>query len=315
MEMVSYMGFPGHVRLANERAELLVSTDYGPRIIRYALAGGENVFGEIPPSEQARSTPFGDDWHIYGGHRLWHAPEDPVRTYWPDNRPVKVERQGASVAVTQAVEGNTGLEKSMHVTLDPTSAAVTVVHRITNRGAFDVELAVWALTVMAKGGLGIFPNAPFVPFPEGLLPARPIVLWPYTKLNDPRWTFGDRCFRLRQDPSRPDPQKIGLHNGEGWIAYAWRGLVFLKTYCPASGPHADFGCNTETFTDDRILELETLSPLVRIPPGGAAEHTERWSLFRAEIGDDEASIADALSPHVAEAQTHAIRPSGLVTPG
>lgn len=302
MEKVPYLGYPNNVRLANDRAELLLSTDYGPRIIRYALAGGENVLGEIPPAEQGNPTPFGDDWHLYGGHRLWHAPEHPVRTYWPDNQPVTAGEHGHTVTLTQLVEPNTLLQKQMEVTLHPASTRVTIVHRITNRGAFDVELALWALTVMAKGGRGIFPNAPFVPHPEGLSPARPLVLWPYTKLRDPRWTFGDRYFQLRHDPSRADAQKLGFYNAEGWIAYARRGLVFVKAYDPMPGPHADFGCNTETFTNDLILELETLGPLVKIPPGGAAEHTERWSLFAAEIGDEEASIAGVLTPLVAEAR-------------
>lgn len=301
METIQHMGIPGHVRLANERAEVLVSTDYGPRIIRYALAGGENVLGEVPPAEQGKPTPFGDDWHIYGGHRLWHAPEDPVRTYWPDNHRVAAEVHGLTVTVTQPVEPHTRLEKQMEITLDPASTRVTVLHRITNRGAFDVELALWAMTVMAKGGRGIYPNAPFVPFPEGLLPARPLVLWPYTKLGDERWRFGDRYLQLRQDPSRPDPQKIGMYSEEGWMAYLWRGLVFVKSYEPRPGAHADFGCNTETFTDHTILELETLGPLARIPPGGAAEHVERWSLFQADVGEDEAEIAATLTPLVEEA--------------
>lgn len=301
MKRVAYLGFPGNIRLANERAELLISTDFGPRILRYALASGDNVLGEVPPAEQARPTPFGDEWHLFGGHRLWHAPEHPVRTYWPDNQPVKAEQHGNTVTVTQPVEPHTGLEKQMTVTLDAVSPRVTIVHRITNRGAFDVELALWALTVMARGGRAVFPNAPFVPFPEGLLPARPMVLWPYTKLHDPRWTFGDRYLQLRQDPSRSDPQKLGFHSGEGWMAYAWRGLVFVKTFAPAPGPHADFGCNTETFTDAAMLELETLGPLVKIPPEGRAEHTERWHLFQAEIGEEEAAMADVLTPLVDEA--------------
>lgn len=299
---MTHPGIPDHVRLANERAELLLSTSFGPRIVRYALAGGENALAEISPAGQAKPTPFGDDWHIYGGHRLWHAPEHPVRTYWPDNQPVKHETHGNTVTLTQPVEPNTHLEKQMAVTLDPVGARVTIVHRITNRGAFDVELALWALSVMPAGGRAIFPNAPFVPHPEGLLPARPFVLWPYTKLNDARWTFGDRYFQLRQDPSRTDPQKLGFYCAEGWVAYARGDLVFVKTYEPAPGPHADLGCNTETFTNELFLELETLGPLVKIPPGGYSEHTERWSLFRAEMGDDEASIADVLTPLVDEAR-------------
>lgn len=302
MEKVSYLGYPGNIRLANERAELIVSADFGPRILRYALAGGENVLGEIPPNEQATSTPFGDDWHLYGGHRLWHAPEHPVRTYWPDNQPVQAALHGTTLTVTQPVEPHTQLEKQMEITLHPTSTRVTIVHRITNRGFFDVELAVWALTVMARGGRGIYPNAPFAPHPEGLLPARPLVLWPYTKLHDERWRFGDHLFQLRHDPSRTDAQKVGFFNAEGWIAYAYRGLVFMKAYDPMPGPHADLGCNTETFTNHLILELETLGPLVKIPPRGTAEHTERWSLFQADPGDDEASMVRVLTPLVEEAQ-------------
>jgi hypothetical protein len=302
MENVSYLGYPNNIRLANERAELVLSTDFGPRILRYALAGGENVLGEIPPTEQATRTPFGDDWHLYGGHRLWYAPEHPVRSYWPDNQPIVADAHGTTVTLTQPIEPHTRLQKRIEVTLHPDSTRVTVVHRITNHSAFDVELAVWALTVMAKGGRGIYPNAPYVPHPEGLLPARPLVLWPYTRLHDERWTFGDHFFQLRHDPSRTDAQKVGFYNAEGWIAYAWRGLVFVKVYDPLPGPHADLGCNTETFTNHLILELETLGPLVKIPPGGAAEHTERWSLFEADPGEEHATMADVLDPLVEEAR-------------
>ena len=275
---VPYLGFPNHVRLANDTVELLVSTDYGPRIIRYAPVGGENVLAEMPPRE-GKETPFGEPWHPYGGHRLWHAPEHPTRTYWPDNSPLQRSVEGNTVTVVQPVEGNTGLKKSMRVTLSPQGSEVTVVHRIDNCGVFDVELALWALTVMAAGGTGIFPQAPFRPFPEKLVPERPLVLWPYTRLHDPRWTFGDRFFLLRQDTTCKDPQKIGFFNEEGWIAYRRGDVLFVKRYAPQPGPHVDFGCNTETYTDNAMLELETLSPLVRIPPGGGAEHVERWFLF------------------------------------
>jgi hypothetical protein len=304
IEKVPYLGFQNNLRLANDRVEVLLSTDYGPRIIRYAPIGGDNVFAEISPEEQTTETPFGDGWHIYGGHRLWYAPEHPTRTYWPDNAPVAVTPRGDAVTLTQPVEGHTQLEKEMEVSLAPGSSQVTVVHRIRNRGFFDVELAVWALSVMAAGGRGIFPNAPFVPHPIGLVPARPLVLWPYTRLHDPRWTFGDRYFQLRQDTARKDPQKVGFFNAEGWVAYARQDVLFVKRYAPELGPHArhaDFGCNTETFTNEVFLEVETLGPTVRIAPGEAAEHVERWFLFPGvQLGDDEDAMARALDPILRE---------------
>jgi hypothetical protein len=292
---VRYLGFPDHVRLRSDAVELLLSTDYGPRIIRYAPLDGTNLLCELPPGE-GRPTPFGERWHPYGGHRLWHAPEHPVRTYWPDNRPVQCSIDGDTVTLVPPVEENTRLQKSMRITLAARGSEVTIVHRIENHGAFEVELALWALTVMAPGGVGLFPNAPFRPFPEQLTPARPLVLWPYTRLYDPRWRWGDRLFQLRQDPARPDPQKIGFYNEEGWIAYQRGDALFLKLYSPRPGPHADLGCNTEIFTNDAILELETLSPLVRLAPGASAEHVERWYLFTGlDFGEGEEGLVAAVT--------------------
>lgn len=281
---IAYLGRPDHVRLANAKIELLLSAAYGPRIIRCAPIGGENLFAELPPERSpGKPTPFGEPWHAYGGHRLWHAPEDPVRTYFPDNRPVDLAVHGSTVVARQEVEQNTHLRKSMEVSLDPAEPEATVLHCIENRGSFEVELSLWALTMMAPGGVGLYPNAPFQPFPERLVPVRPLVLWSYTRLADPRWTWGDRLFQLRQDPSRKDPQKVGFYDGEGWLAYRRADVLFVKRFDPAPGPHPDLGCNAETFTNDEMLELETLSPIVRIAPGAAATHTERW---RVEAGVD-----------------------------
>jgi hypothetical protein len=36
----------------------------------------------------------------------------------------------------------------------------------------------------------------------------------------------------------------------------------------------------EAFTNADMLELETLGPLVHLPPGSAVEHLEHWHLFR-----------------------------------
>jgi hypothetical protein len=70
--------------LSNGAAEVVVTTDVGPRIIRYARAGGENMLAELP--DAVTRTALGD-WKAWGGHRLWHAPEGMPRSYAPDNAP------------------------------------------------------------------------------------------------------------------------------------------------------------------------------------------------------------------------------------
>lgn len=300
----SYLGREDNVRLWNEEVELVMPSGYGPRVLRYARVGGRNVFGEISPAQQAKDTPFGDRWHIYGGHRLWYAPEGDPRSYFPDNQPVRVQIEGSRVRLTQAVEPHSQLEKSIDVVLSERGSGVRLEHRLTNRGSFELELAPWSLSVMARGGTAIFAQAPFIPHPTALAPARPLVLWSFTRMNDPRWTWGDRLFSLRQDETRPDAQKVGFYNDRGFMAYALDDLVFIKKHQPLPGPHADFGCNAQTFTNEAFLELETLGPLTRLAPGATAVHHEQWFLFDGvRLGQSEAEISGNLDKLLAQTNT------------
>ena len=44
------------VELENEHVQVCVARSYGPRIVRYAVRGGENVLGEVSPREQGVET-------------------------------------------------------------------------------------------------------------------------------------------------------------------------------------------------------------------------------------------------------------------
>lgn len=299
MEKVAYRGWPNCYRLTNGKVELIVTGDVGPRIIRFGFIGDDNEFGEF--AEQVGQT-GGSEWRIYGGHRLWHAPEDKVRTYYADNSPVQVVEENGTARVIQPPEATTGIQKEMAITFEAANR-VEVRHYLRNVGLWSVELAPWALSVMAPGGLGIVPQ-PTKAHPDGLLPNRVLVLWPYTDMRDPRIHWGSRLILLRQDQDAPRPAKIGLSANDGWGAYLRRGHLFLKTFEYIEGAsYPDHGCSLEMYTNDRMLELETLGPLQRLAPGGVAEHVERWFLFRGvEASEDEESVARAVLPLVAEAR-------------
>jgi hypothetical protein len=294
MEITSYGGWPNCLRLTNGRIELIVTTDVGPRVLRFGFVGGPNLFTEFKDHLGRTGDPH---WLPYGGHRFWHAPEVMPRTYWPDNGPVPYELRGDTLILRQAVEGSTGLAKELEITL---GEHVTLVHRLINHGPWAIEAAPWCITIMAPGGRAIVPQEPFRPQPEALLPARPLVLWHYTDMADPRWTWGTRYVQLRQDPARPSMQKCGMANSHGWAAYTLGDQVFMKRFTPVSGAtYPDFGCNTELFTNGDMLEVESLGPLARVEPGGSAEHAEQWALARATIGSSEDEIDALLLPLIA----------------
>lgn len=294
-EKVNYAGWPNCIRLSNAQVELVATTDVGPRIIRFGFLGGSNILKENP--DQLGKV-GGNDWHSYGGHRLWQAPEDVKRTYAPDNLPIASAWDGRSLKLTQPTDA-AGLEKEIEITLDQQSTRVSLLHRLTNRNKSSVELGPWALTVMAAHGRAIFPQEPYRPHSESLLPVRTMAFWSYTDMQDPRWTWGTRYIQLKQDTSAKVAQKFGLKNSLGWAAYVLDGITFIKRFpCDQAGHYPDMDCNFEAFTNDAILELETLGPMIRLEPGASVEHAEEWFLFRAKVDEDEAAIDSELLPLV-----------------
>ena len=296
---IPYFNQPNCYKLANSVVEVIVTTDIGPRVIAYRFIGDENILAELGP-DVVVSTELGD-WHPWGGHRLWHAPEAKPRSYSPDNNPIEAEVVGGdSIRLTQPVEPSTSIQKEMLVQLDPVDSRVTILHKLMNLGHSEVKLSPWALTIMNGGGMTIFPNEPFIPHTEKLLPARPMTLWHYTDLSDPRWTFGKKFVRLQSDPNLEHPQKIGVANKQGWGAYLRGKTLFVKRFpYVEDADYPDHGCNFETYTAGSFIEVESLGPLVLLEPGQSAIYTEHWFLFNGvDAGRGEADLEKAIMPFV-----------------
>ncbi len=295
-----YGGWENCFTLANGQIELVVTADVGPRIIHLARVGGENLFYR---DLDASGRTGGDEWRIYGGHRLWHAPESKPRTYSPDNAPVTVEPIADGVRLTQPVEPETGIEKQIELVMHPEAGHVRVTHRLKNTGLWDVSFAPWALSVMAMGGTAFFPIPPRGQHSTHLLPASTLTLWAYTHMNDPRWTWGTRYVLLRSQPGA-QPQKIGARVPEGWAGYAHPDGLFLKFFDhdPAA-TYADMDCNCELFTNEVILEVESLGALTTIAPGATVTHIEDWHVFApVPAPARDLDVETQIMPRVHEAQ-------------
>lgn len=248
----------------------------GPRLVRLVPAGrSENLLAD--PPQVSWETPFGR-YHLYGGHRLWHAPEAPGRSSIPDSHGLQVERLPGGVHLAQPAEPASGIAKAITVRLNPDRPALTVTHRLENCGLWPVELAPWAITQVRIGGRAILPQTAGPLDAAGLLPNRALVLWPYTRWDDPRLHLQDGPLQV--DAASPDqPFKVGLFNRQGWIGYQWQDIFFCKRFTPQPAlPHTDLGCNTEIYTNGLFMELETLGPLARLEPGQAVAHQEEWEI-------------------------------------
>lgn len=259
--------------LSNGTVTLRVARDFGPRIVGYTLNGGVEMLVQLP--QFIEPTPSGAMYHFRGGHRLWHAPEHPARTYVPDNAPPTLTVAGRCATLTQPVEALTGIEKALSITLDDQTANVTIEHRLTNRGDAPFDCAPWAITQFKPGGLAILPQSTS---DSGLLPNRRLAIWPYTDLNAPNLHLDNRYITIEAtlDSSK---FKLGWANERGWQGYWLDGTLFVKSaeFDPSAN-YPDFGSSAECYCGPEFLELETLGGMVTLDVGATASHVERWQL-------------------------------------
>lgn len=301
IEKVAYFNQPNCYKLSNGTVEVIVTTDIGPRVIRYGFPGEDNILAELPDTKV--TTDLGD-WKPWGGHRLWTAPEAMPRSYVPDNSPIESKIEGTNtIRLLEPVEKATGIQKEMIVKLDDEGSGVTITHHIVNKNLWGIDVAPWALTIMNGGGATILPQEPYRSHDSYLLPARALVLWHYSDLGDPRVTVGKKYVQLKTVEALADPNKIGVMNKQGWAGYHRGTTLFIKRFPFADGGnYPDYGCNNEAYTAGTFMELETLGTVQHLEPGQSEEHVENWYLFKnVDIGKTEASLDAAITPLITQA--------------
>lgn len=278
-EKIPFSGWANCVRISNDLVELIATTDVGPRILFFGRKGGANQLVVIP--ETAGLT-GGDQWRLYGGHRLWNAPEHFPNSYYPDNGPVQLVEEKDFIRLIQPEETTTHIRKEMEIRLSPSEPKASILHRLVNCTSSPQKLSPWAITAFAPGGMGILPFEmdKDTPAPK---PGFVFSAWDYTDLADPRLKWHSRCLLVRQDTGTSRWLKVGLNSSLGTMAYLRERDLFIKKYAVMpQQEYADNGSTSECWTNDVYLELESLAPLQMVQPGGTAHHTENWSLLELD---------------------------------
>lgn len=282
---IAFEGWTQCLEIDNGSFRLVATLEVGPRILFFGTSRGPNLFkvvtaqnGKKVPDE---TDPQSGDWLIWGGHRLWVAPEADY-CYLPDNRAVRWEKlPGGGVRLTAPDESGPGWRREIDLIPAASGARLQVVHRLIALRDLDIEVAPWALSVMDAGGTALIPQPALGVHPIDLLPNRNLVVWPYVDLKDDRLDLGRSCWTLSQKAGRT-PIKIGLRHTMGRLGYHNHGSLFTTTapFDPAAN-YPDFGVNCEFFTNGEMLEVETLGSLRRMRGGESAELVSDWEIAPA----------------------------------
>jgi hypothetical protein len=289
IERTTFMKWREAYRIRLGEAEMVVVTAIGPRILSLRIGDGPNLL-YLDETHRVGRGGGADAWLIYGGHRIWVAPESEF-SYAPDNAPCEVQVGDGQLTVLAPVSPVTGLQKRL--TVSSRDGRFVVTQGLRNLGETLCTGAVWALTCVVPSGVVAFPWGR-----GGSWDLKKAVYWNRwmtsgTDVTSRQWQPGPDLFRVV--PSG-EVGKVGSNPPEGWVALCRDDVTFIKSHCWIAGAHyPDEDCSLQVYTCPHFIELETLSPLVTFYPGAEATHSEMWTLSAQAIDPADGEALRALA--------------------
>lgn len=251
--------------------KLGIPLDFGIRISYLSYKGGKNLFYEQPHDMTELATDEG--WRVYGGHRVWLAPECP-EDYAPDNMPISYEISEGKIILKQSTDKRLQVEKCVEISFVDKDT-VRVVNKLRSTADKERRFSVWAVTSMCGGG------TEYIPLKYGepsYSPVTNIPMWFYTDLGDERAEYSKNLIKLSHRPY-PTKYKIGVGHPAGSVKYVNHGVCFEKIFeILDDKQYPDSNVSYETFMCDYMVEVESLSPLYDVAPNQTVSHTELWRL-------------------------------------
>lgn len=264
-----YRGWKDCYSIKNEKAEVILCPAAGGRILYYAV-NGKNIIFEDPDFNGYLLDDFQKDRKWPDGGRFDIGPESiPGKqrdelfmgewdyTILNDN----------TVELFFTKNNNLGLHIRRVFRLDEISSNLSIKQTAINYEDKKMQRHFWG-RYFCKGGGKV--SVPFVTHN----------VWGFMgkEKSDKVEPVNDvLCYNISNETI-----KVGSSSTEGWISYELDGLKFtvdFKVY-PTMNYSSTQGFTTIFYTNGKLCEIETVSPLYDLSPGDSFIFEQVWSLYR-----------------------------------
>ena len=261
IKKINYAGWDDCVYLSNGVCETVVSTKVGPRILRYSLVGGPNLF--YLDEYAAGMTEELNLWRMYGGHTFDFS-IDGKKILLPENAPVGVRLEASSMHFDPMPMGNTGISKQISI-------------RMCRRGGLEVkEILINTsdapITVVAEASTNVVPGG------VAALPATSpdCIMTPPEEADLRRTRFGKELCLVSADNVKGGEFALDFKADKRWCGYFNRGCLFIITTPPEESYE---GANIGVAGTPNRMTITTYSNPVTLAPGESYTHTEVFNIF------------------------------------
>ncbi|MCK5736674.1 MAG: hypothetical protein KAH21_09355 [Spirochaetaceae bacterium] len=276
IEKINWNGV-NSVRFESGSTEMIIVTDYGPRISFFGSKGGRNM---LFWDDQDRGR---NDWKLRGGHRVWimtNGADESELTYRADNDPCTVEEDGNSATIWSKLDPVNFTRRGIRVA-PASNGNFEVTSLVKNDGEMLLSCGIWTLTCTLPG------EETEYAFPLGDDSG-----WDtFKSVQFRKWgpcdgMFGDSQFQVNQNTFIVKPagiqakQMFCIPSGIGCMIDPESGRSFVKLVDYDESADYPEGCNWAMYIgpDNYMVEFETMGPYSTLKPGTQKGHTEIWAL-------------------------------------
>ena len=237
----------------------------GNSIIKISANGGRIIsykYGEKEILTQATE-------HENFGSTLWTAPQS--NWGWPpfdvlDNQKYKIEKVGNILKMTSEPDSKSGFQL-VKTWKAVKNNSIRIEYLIRNISGKAKQVGPWEVTRVPCGGLAFFPDGGMGKVPE-------------SNLKPDLQKDGIKYISINKNPIT-DHQKLFSTANEGWLAYAFDGLLFIKqfpdiepqNYSPQQGEVEVYINKEKSYT-----ELENQGAYRLLQPGETIKYIVYWYL-------------------------------------
>lgn len=262
--------------------ELTVDPSIGGRITSFSLSGDNILTGP----EVVAGGP-GSDPNMYGS-TFWTSPQSAWG--WPpeaaiDAAPHRAEIVDGVLQLASEAGAATGYAVRKRFWTEPERELIAIEYTLENQSA-TLPAAPWEISRVPKEGF-VFFAATAPALPQSNLPS----------------TFTDGVAWVDVALAPPADSKLFQDGSEGWLAYVYRDLVFIKTFADTSAEEvAPSEAEIEVFVSGLYdyIEIEQQGRYAMPPDGADTSWRVNWLLKRLPAGLDASFGSPALVAWVRE---------------
>lgn len=256
LHLIPYAGWNNCIHLTNSICEAVITTEVGPRIVRYGKVGGPNLL--YLDEFAAGQTEETKTWRAYAG-RSFDAVVDGDIFLPPENTPVSY---------------TLGTDRIDFDSVDFDGLSKTISIRMCRRGGLEIKQTFTNTSNTSKQVYAIGSTL----LPSGGIAAMPLTHKPVTGFNRPELRQGQTLSLIEPNQVNPAEFEIAGHADELWCGYFHQGQLFIMTSPPTEGTY-DGDTNICFSADPKRARICSYSPKQTLASGESLTHIEVWNIF------------------------------------